>query len=377
MDTVDRLDGVQLLGTAKVRCSYDNKVVYTAICDDVKSEFGVDYSFVAPTFKFDGDKRHGVRQLIRAFARKSIVRDMHILSVAQADLRTGFMTPLLTSPFWQSEIRVLNDFEVVNGVLGKRFLGGMNMSTAFGGGYSGSKSTYATQLEDNTWRFDEWVWDLVRTYEHDMDEGIIVPDIVTQQLKLEATDIAKASIGKVRSFFMSSTIVQMVIRRILLTTCRYACLNTKYTEIVVGINAHSTDWTKFVMEITKFGKNRMVALDLANMDATVMSEVLSGCIDIFFSPFNTICNKDGKYTNRLRVLKHLLLFPLIDVHGDLVCMAGLLPSGTPLTSMMGCLINATYYRMAFYYLYHGPKVFSDLVIFRIVRRVANKKKQKG
>lgn len=368
LDTLDRVDGIQLLGSAKQRYSYDNKVVYTKICDDVKRHFNVDYEFVAPTFKFNDDKRHGVRQLIRAYGKKNVVRDVGIVDRAQLDLRDRFMYPLLhgdSKNFWQSQIRILNDFEVVNGVLGKRFLGSMNMSTAFGGGYSGSKSAYAQQLSDNTWRFEDWVWDLVYEYERDMDNGIIVPDIVIQQLKLEATPIHKANVGKVRSFFMSSTIMQMVIRRILLTTCRYACMNTKYTEIVVGINAHSSDWTKFVVEITKFGNNRMVALDLTNMDATVLFEVLSGCIDIFFEPFRVLCNQDGKYNNRLAVLKNLLLFPLVDVHGDLVCMSGLLPSGTPLTSMMGCLINSTYYRMAFYYLYNGTKVFSDLVTLRV------------
>jgi hypothetical protein len=61
----------------------------------------------------------------------------------------------------------------------------------------------------------------------------------------------------------------------------------------------------------------------------------------------------------------MLLFPLIDVHGDLVCMSGLLPSGTPLTSMLGCLINSTYYRMAFYYMYNGPRTFVELVTLRV------------
>jgi hypothetical protein len=65
LDTTDRLDGVELLGSAIQRYSFNDKVVYTPICDDVKIEFKVDYSFVAPPFKFGGDKRHGVRQLIR------------------------------------------------------------------------------------------------------------------------------------------------------------------------------------------------------------------------------------------------------------------------------------------------------------------------
>jgi hypothetical protein len=368
LDTVDRLDGVQLLGSANVRYSYNNKVVYTPICEDVKQAFKVETEYVAPPFKYDDDKRHGVRQLIRAFSRKNTVRDVGLVRKAQSDLKDRFLYPLLygdDKDFWQQEIRILNEFEVVNGVLGKRFLGGMNMSSAFGAGYIGSKSQFAVQNSDNTWSFFDWVMERVREYKDMMDRGIIVPDIVIQQLKLEATTVEKANIGKVRSFFMSSTFIQMILRELLLTTCRYACLNTRYTEIVVGINAHSTDWTKFVMEITRYGKNRMVALDLANMDATVMFEVMSGCIDIFFSPFNIICNKSGKYNNRLSVLKNMLLFPLIDVHGDLVSMTGMLPSGTPLTSMLGCLINSTYYRMAFHYLYSGPRVFSDLVTLRV------------
>jgi hypothetical protein len=316
LDTTDRLDGVELLGSAIQRYSFNDKVVYTPICDDVKTEFKVDYSFVAPPFKFGGDKRHGVRQLIRAYSQKTTVRDMNILRVAQQDLEDQFMAPLRQNTYWRDQIRALNDFEIVNGVTGKKFLGGVNMSTAMGGGKQGSKSLYATQATDGSWTFDPWVLEEVARYEDQMDRGIITPDIVVQQLKLQATEEDKAAIGKLRSFFMASTIIQLVLRRVALTTCRYACMNTKYTEIVVGINAHSTDWTKFVLEITKHGKNRMIALDLANMDATVMFEVLSGCIDIFFKPFNDICNKDGRYTNRLAVLKHMLLFPLIDVHGD-------------------------------------------------------------
>ncbi len=365
LDTVDRIDGVELLGTIPQRFKPVSKVVYTPISEDVLKAFNVPVKWGPAPFSFNGDKRHGQRLLIKNFASKRPLNHITLLRTAVNDYKKSLDIPLIKSrDFWKKELRLLNDFEVVNGVAGKRYLGGMNMSTAFDAHMPGNKSKYAVQ-KDDAWYFEDFVMKQFHENLDKLEQGQLTYDMSVQMLKNEATLQSKIEVGKVRSFYMSSTITQMVIRKYLLTTCRFYCLNTPYTETCVGINPHGPDWSKLAREFLGFNKNhKLIALDLKNFDLTTQFLILEQAIELLFHPLLTVGELAQKDKNVINCIKHSLLYSIVNVNGDLVVLHGIIPSGTPVTSMLGSIVNSINYRMAFYYYNNTSKLFRECVCLR-------------
>jgi hypothetical protein len=358
-----QLPNVELLGSLKQRVTPVAKVVYTPIAEDVRKSFKIDYRWKAPDFKFNNDKRHGVNSLIRSISSKSVFVHHTELSKAVTDysimIRSAFNSH---SDFWKEEIRLLNDFEIVNGVPGKKFLGGMKMNSKCSPYLPGKKSDHAT-LQDGYWVLEPYIWDEFNRRESTAKSGEFTPELCTQSLKNEATPIEKVEAGKVRSFFMYDIATQMLLRKYLLTTCRFWCLNTSKTECAVGINPHSTDWDTMYAELETFPN--VIALDFKNFDLGIPYEVFRDALDILFIPLEMSQNFDVEMSRIVANIKHLLLNTLCDVSGELVVLMAILASGTNVTSILGCIINAIYNRMVYYKIYPNIReLFAKYVCLR-------------
>lgn len=367
-DTVPRIDSCEILGSIPNRVTPTSRVVYTPICDDVRKMLGVNYQWTSPPFKYNFDKRHGARSIIKQVASRQACRHMHLLRKSVEDYREAVMTPFNSNPdFWKKELRLLDKYEMVNGVAGKRFLGSMNMSTSFSSHYPGTKSSYAVQDEDLHWHFDDFVWEEFDLRREKMSKRWLCHEFLTQMLKNEAIPVEKAALGKVRSFYMSDVTTQLVLRQYLLTTCRYFCLNCKYTECSVGINPHSTDWHKMYSELVGFRKTLgLIALDLVSFDLTSLIEIVFAAVDILFEPIISSGNLTEEDLNIVDCLKHTLKYSIVNVNGDLVVLHGIIPSGSNVTSILGCIVNSLNWRMAYYY-YNSeknPKRFRENVYLR-------------
>jgi hypothetical protein len=363
LDTVDRIDSIELIGSVPSRISPKAKVVYTPIAGLVKEKFNLDITWGPAPFRYGGDKRHGTRSLARIFSSKRTLTRIDLLHKANKDYRERIMEPYRSNEsYWKDEIRVLNEFETVNGVPGKKFLGCMNMSSAFGAHLPGNKNKYADQIDD-AWYFKSYVMDEYRKQLNEFKSGQCTPEMVVAMLKNEATPQKKIDLGKARYFYMSSTIMQMIIRQYLLTTNRYWCLNCAYTECSVGINPHCTDWDKFVKCITKY--KQFIALDLKSCDLVSLFEVVSSAIDTLFIPILETGKLTQEDKNVLLCIKHTILYTICDVGGDLVILHGIIPSGTSLTSMLCSIVNSLNYRMAYYYHYPNSKVpLHEIMVLR-------------
>jgi hypothetical protein len=296
-----------------------------------------------------------------------------LLTKAVQDYQTALLKPFHDNrDFWKEEIRILTDYEVVNGVAGKRYLGGMNMSSAFDPRMPGPKSKYAKQFPDGHWEFDSFVMDEYNKRLKQMKEGIVTNEIYMQCLKNEATPDHKIEAGKVRSFYMSGTVTQMIIRKYLLTTCRYYCFTTDYSETMVGINPHDDSWDKFCREFYSRGKDYMMALDFKSFDLTSLFEVVSSSIKTLLLPLRTAMklreeSEDtiNEINNVLNSITHLLLYSMLVVGGEVVVLQAIIASGSNLTSMLGSTVNSINYRMAFFHIFKDiDKAFRDCVTLR-------------
>jgi hypothetical protein len=361
-DTVDRIDHVEVIGTLKARKTPVSKVVKTPICDDVRKEFKLEVDWGAPSFKHDGDKRHGVRSLYKVLSTKQVLKHPELLQKAVTDYKSRVTSALERDlDFWKSQIHILDDGQIVNGT-GVKFVNGMNMSTKFDAHLPGPKSNYAKQDVNGQWHFDEFVWTEFKAREELMKQGFLSYELLQQSLKNEATPMAKVELGKVRSFFMCGTPFQMILRKYLQTTCRFFCLNTPWTECAVGINPHSKSWDRLFEEVLKF--RRLIATDFKNFDLTTLFDVLSEALDILFFPRRYVAEISEQEKNVHKCIKHAILFALCDINGDVMVLRGIIPSGINLTSILGCVVNSLNFRMAYYLLNISSQSFHERCILR-------------
>lgn len=345
VSTVERCDGLELLGSITKRQTMHSKVVYTPILSDVKEDFGIDYEWGPPPIDFMGDKRYPMRELLRKYSKKSRTFPGVILDKAYNDYLTG-LNNILSDDNWRHEIRILSDEEVVNGVPNKRFLNGMNMATSVSKNLGGKKRDFCEQRDDGTYELSPIIMEEYHKKVELMEDRKLIYCPVIAMPKIEPTLKSKIDIGKVRVFFAAPIEYQMVIRRYLLTTCRLFCLNGHTLECAVGINPHSTDWNTLYKHLSS-NSNKYLALDLVNFDLGIPVEVLSRAIDILLMPLRTVM-RDEKTINACVILKHLLLYCLCDMNGDLVVLQGIIASGTNVTSILGCIVNSLYFRCAYY-----------------------------
>jgi hypothetical protein len=360
---IDRCDGLELIGQVLARNSPKAKTVNTPIYEDVKEEFGVDYDFGSPAFTFNGDKKHGVKMLARLIGEKKPFEHCLLLARAATDLKNQVCRPIFEDfEFWKEEIRLLSFEEIINGIPGKKFVNAMNMSTKYGSHKPGAKKDHFIQREDGTYECPEYTKAEYERRQALMKGGIITFETLIQQLKNEATARRKIDIGKVRNFFMTSTETQMSFREYMQTTCRFWNLTSSTSECAVGINPHSTQWNSLWDAMEKFSTN-YTALDFKNFDLGVPYEVLSKAIDILFTPVK-IFHKGKEIDNVLKCLKHTLLHCMVNVNGDVVIIPGIVPSGINLTSVLGCIVNSLYHRMAAFDIYPDLPKFSDAMFLR-------------
>ena len=360
---IDRCDGLELIGQVLSRNTPKSKTVKTPIYHDVKEEFGIDFDYGSPDFIFNGDKNHGVKHLARNIGQKRPFGNCVLLKRASVDLSNQVCRPILQDfEFWKEEIRILSFEETVNGVFGKKFVNAMNMSTKYGSHKSGTKSDHFTQREDGTYECPSYTKAEFERRLSLMKEGILTFETLVQQLKNEATPKRKIESGKVRNFFMTSTETQMLFRMYMQTTCRYWNLTSSTSECAVGINPHSTQWDSLWNAMDKYSNN-YTALDFKNFDLGVPYEVLSEAIDILFKPMR-LFHKSKETDNVFKCLKHTLLHCMVNVNGDVVIIPGIIPSGINLTSVLGCIVNSLYHRMAAFTIYPDLSKFSDAMFLR-------------
>jgi hypothetical protein len=361
LDTVDRCDEIELLGTIVKRVTVDNRVVQTPIAADVREAFGIDHKWVSPPIFHEGDKRYAVRTLLRKFAGRNTNIPAPKLNRAKNDYIAGISKTLDKNlDYWKKELFILDDEQVVNGIPNKRFVGGMNMSTSMGKNLPGSKSKYASQRDDGSWILDDNIMEEYKIRDEKIRKRHLTYEYVHQMPKVEATLEEKAEEGKIRNFFMAPTHFQMLIRKYFLTSCRFWCLCGETTECAVGINPHSLEWDS----LTKSIKGKLIATDFKDFDIMPGVEVLSTAIDILLYPILTVCVLTEEDRNAYDTLKHMLLYSICDANGDLVCLPGIIPSGTNITSILGCIINSLYYRVAFFDIYPSKISFQEWVSLR-------------
>jgi hypothetical protein len=215
--------------------------------------------------------------------------------------------------------------------------------------FEGMPGTYVpnAQLQEN---LDRW--------QKLFDENTIPSDPYIATLKDERRKIAKVQQGKTRVFMAGS------LPSVYFNKMKFGAFARFFTRIrgqsfsTMGMNKGSYEWHEMISrmkEVSNYGLDG----DFENWDGSFKAQVALSTLTIF----------DKFYQNIDHVRKILLLhsiFPNIRVdweeHHVIFEALGTMPSGWYLTFLLNSLVNAMYFRIAWYLLV--PKPLNDLYYFR-------------
>jgi len=348
---------ISVLGSTNNRSTPKNKIQKTLICDRLKEKLKHKFGWEAPPLmgpKGD-DKRYPLRRFLDIFSEKEDNIDMVALQWAKSDYLCPLMKNIMKAiDRWRDELYVLNIEQNIQGVEGKKFLNGLNMSTSAGKvGFTGKKSDHGWQDADGRWHLKDYIVSEFYKRDNMWRKGQRTFEVSFMIPKVEPTALRKVQKGKCRVFFACGIVTQMLIRKYALTTIRTFCIMTSTTEVAVGIDPHSRRWHETFKWFNTFKGSNYVGFDFPSFDICVSPEVMEVALDIIFTPILTIAKLDEGDKNAIAVLKLEILHAVIDMNGDLTIITSIITSGNNLTSLIGCVVNSLYMRTAFYVIFKG------------------------
>jgi len=116
----------------------------------------------------------------------------------------------------------------------------------------------------------------------------------------------------------------------------------------VGINAHHTDWNKFLKYIDKIEGDSYIAGDFKGFDISMNPKILRAAWDILTDIALWTGNFSDEDMNMFKTLGEEIVNNIIDFNGDLISIPGIILSGIIGTSILGGLCVSLLLRIAFF-----------------------------
>lgn len=339
-------------GTANVFGSLNNfrvqprsKVRPTILCDYIKAQ-GEPLNYGAPVMK-------GYRPWRRAalsLTKLNSAIDTGVLDVCTDSLLQDWISG--TPQKWKDEIQIYDNFTVVNGAPGTRYVDKINRKTSAGSPWCKSKKFLITPIEpihgvDDPVAFDKSVMDRVDARTEMYLNCERTHPIFRASLKDEARTHQKIEDAKTRVFMGAPVDFTIVMRKFLLSFVRVAQKN-KYTfESAPGAEAQSIEWDWFYQYLTQHGESRCVFGDFSDFDITMSPAFILAAFDAI-ARFHEHCGASEEHVRVIRTLSYDIAFAWVDFNGDLVEFFGKNPSGQALTVIINGIVNCLYMRYAYH-----------------------------
>lgn len=343
-------NNLQYFGQVSGRASYTkSSVVPTVISDIVEEVTGVPRKFGPPKFH----RWKNWQASLEHSSTPSAGVENSLVERAVKDYKEPLLK-LIDNPNlpWKRDIRPLTEMETVCGRDGKRFVDKMPPSTSVGYPLGGPKKDYLVYLDPEEHdafacpaELDPMFWEEARSMEEKYLQGERAYPIFKACLKDEPTKLTK---DKVRVFQASEVAFQLLVRKYFLPIARFLSMNPLVSECAVGVNAHGPEWAELMDYVDRFGEDRILAGDYATYDLRMPAQsTLTG-----FRIYIDIAEHTGNYSERdLKVMRGIAtdnVYPLSAYNGDLVMLAGTVPSGTNLTVYLNNAANSVFHRCGFF-----------------------------
>jgi hypothetical protein len=243
-----------------------------------------------------------------------------------------------------SIVRVLDDKEALNGVIGLNFVDKIPRKTSAGFPYNCSKMKFLDFIGDEAILTEE-IQDDAYDIERILSDSCRSMPIFMASLKDEVISQAKAEAKKTRVFTGSPLAFSLIMRKYLLTVNAFIQSHRRQFECCVGVDALGPEWEDISKYLKSFSSD-FIAGDYANYDKTMTADLILSAGKIL----ERICSKAGYDEKQLCVVRTLvydLAFPVCNFDGDIIMTCGSEPSGHPLTVIVNSIVGSLLLRMAF------------------------------
>lgn len=356
---IETTGSVEIYGSVTGRTTMKSMVIPTPISDIVEEVTGVPNTWGPPRFTTPKTLPNGVEikeswqpwfASLDVCSQPSIGFDPAAVDVATSDY-LGELKQCFDNQFslWRTQMRPLNDVEIVSGIDGVRFIDAMKSSTSMGYPINGPKTNYLVDLpptEENACprTFTQEIWDLVQELEERADDGTFLNQIFGASLKDEPTPLDKE---KVRVFQAAPIALQILIRKYFLSIARFLSANPLIAESAVGINAHGPDWHELAEFMAQFGEDRVVGGDYSKYDLRMPEQLTLAAFSIMIKIAQWSGNFTQQDVKRMEVIAHDVCNPLVAYNGTLMRFMGTNPSGQNMTVYINGIVNSLLHRLAF------------------------------
>jgi hypothetical protein len=341
-----------VFGSSTARFPSKSKVCKTLIYDSCR-ERGFEDTYAAPVMRH---RQVWINQMEPMFERTNKV-DLDLMDAA-TEMYIDEVVDTLT-PSDLSVVRVLDDFEAVNGVDGMLYVDKIPRKTSAGFPYNKPKTAFLVVDELEKAHVSEMILTDAREIELTYKESCRAMPIFMGSLKDEVISKIKAEAKSTRVFTGSPFAFSIVMRKYLLTMNALIQSKRSHFESYPGTDALGPDWEDLYHELTKFGTSRMCAGDYKKFDKSMSPMIILAAFRVLIA----IAKKAGwsqVNVNVLESMKYDIAFPVVNLDGDIVMTEGGNPSGHSLTVIINCLVNCIYVRMCFIRL-HPDRKFKEWV----------------
>ena len=257
------------------------------------------------------------------------------------------------------EIHPIDGRTVVNGAPGLAWVDKMNFNTSMGHLWPGPKRRYLHPIDETSihQEFTPGVMREVAVAEANYVDGYRNGSLFTAHNKDAPVTPAHNAIGKGRMFFGSDIVLTYLIRKYFLPIIRLFQNNKAVVESMVGLNASGADWGKLQAHVTQFGPENCIGGDFKNFDKGMSPQETSAAWYILYRLAELHSTESGfapdgspRYSHRdLKIMNGLItdvVYPIVNVNGELIQLFGSNPSGHPLTVTINGVVNSMYMRYA-------------------------------
>lgn len=365
------------------RAKHTADVRKTLIHSDIVSQFGpVNYS--APEMKIGhvaGIYRNPLQDAVTQISQADVQLDPEILDRCAKHYLSRVYSKVSLADI--KKVRVLTDYEAVNGIQGEPHINCINKSAGGGIGMFAKKSNYLipspTPEAPHGVDWSGEVYDEIFRLREEMEAGRLVYPVFQANLKNEPVKLKPRPEEEqlmIRDYFNGMTDEQISrkmgvefnyvsmkpkdvrvftgtpaawsheVRRYFLYLTQVIQENNVAFETAVGTNAMSCDWEMYYQYLTEHGSDRMVAGDYAKYDKSIPGSMLTYVGYIFLD----ILRASGNFSDTQLLAAETTIYdssmPLISFDGTLIKMMGSLPSGHPLTVQYNSVCNSLFMRYA-------------------------------
>lgn len=357
----------RVFGSTIGRAQATTKVMDTPICKTVRKLFDITESWGSPKFRGPTRDKPWLPWLTSLQDSTQPSIGFHGSDVARAvdDYMVEIEEKLNSNlEYWKTQVKPLTRDQVVNGIPNCRFIDRMEASTSVGAPLGGPKRRFLTRRVDPSGIYqdydvlDEKFWKVAEDMETEYLSGRRCYPLFKAALKDEPT---LASKDKVRVFQASPLAFQLLIRKYYLPIARFLSLNPLLSECAVGINPVSKEWEELGAFVSRFGEDRMLAIDYKKYDLRMPAQLTLAALKML----RRIAKILGYDRTAIKIMIGLavdIAWPMCAYNGDLLMLLGSNPSGQGLTVYVNSLVNSLLHRMGFFHVYpYVKKTFRQCV----------------